>query len=467
MKGLSIRWKLTLWYGLVLATVLTVFGGAVYVTMRHELLARTDVALGAELDEIAEDIQAAKDWSRLSEQLRRRFARHEVYEFQVGRAEGGLIFQSDDIRPRHFPVPAIPASFKHLDFESVALGTENITLVSLGHLRLMGRLVPGPDGPLVVQAATSLASIDQELTELLMVLVLAGPLALVCALGGGYVLARQALGPVDRMVHTADQITATRLDRRIDVPNPDDELGRLARTLNGMIARLERSFEEIRRFTADAAHELRTPIAVLRNEAEVALRSPRQPEQYRAILEDQLEELERLSRLAERLLFLCREDAGLVPIARQPVNLREVVEDVAEHMRVVAEERGVTLQAEGVAPCSIQGDEDQLRRLLFNLVDNAIKFTPEWGTVRIETTRGDAEARIVVTDSGIGIPPEHLPHVFQRFYRVDPARGADIGGTGLGLAISRSIAEAHGGSIAIESTVGVGTRVILTLPVKP
>ena len=148
-------------------------------------------------------------------------------------------------------------------------------------------LVPGPDGPVVVQAATSLASIDQELTELLTVLFLSGPLALVCALGGGYVLARKALAPVDRMVHTADQITATRLDRRIEVANADDELGRLARTLNGMIARLERSFEEIRRFTADAAHELRTPITVLRNEAEVALRMPREPEQYRTVLEDQ------------------------------------------------------------------------------------------------------------------------------------------------------------------------------------
>src|SRR5262249_30215310 len=208
----------------------------------------------------------------------------------------------------------------------------------------------------------------------------------------------------------------------MDVGNSDDELGRLARTLNGMIARLERSFEEIRRFTADAAHELRTPLAVLRSEAEVALRLPREPEQYRAVLEDQLEELERLSRLAERLLFLCREDAGLGPRACRPVELREVVEDVAEHMRVVAGGRGGTLQADGIAPCSIPGDEDQLRRLLFNLVENAIKFTPVQGSVRIETTRGDAEARIVVADSGIGIPPEHLPHVFQRFYRADPAR---------------------------------------------
>jgi heavy metal sensor kinase len=234
-----------------------------------------------------------------------------------------------------------------------------------------------------------------------------------------------------------------------------------------MIARLERSFEEIHKFTADAAHELRTPLAVLRSEAEVALKSPREPEQYRAILEDQLEELERLSRLADRLLFLCREDAGLVPMARQPLDLREVVEDVTEHMRLVAEEKAVKLHAERFAPCSISGDEDQLRRLLFNLVENAIKFTPAGGTVRIEATRADSEARVVVTDSGIGIPPEHLPHVFQRFYRVDSARGAGVDGTGLGLAIARSIAEAHGGSVAVESTVGVGTRATLSLPVKP
>jgi two-component system, OmpR family, heavy metal sensor histidine kinase CusS len=467
MKWMSIRWKLTLWYGLVLAIVLVVFGGAVYVAMRHELLARTDVALGGELDEISEDVQAANDWTRLSEQLKRRFGRHEMYEFQVSSVSGEPFFQSDRLKPRRFSVPQVPSSLKHLDFESVALGTENVTLDSLGHLRLMSGLVSGPDGPMVVQSATSLASIDLELAQLLTVLLISGPLALVCALGGGYLLARKALAPVDRMVHTADQITGRRLDRRIDVTNADDELGRLARTLNGMIARLERSFEEVRRFTADAAHELRTPIAVLRNEAEVALRKPREPEQYRRVLEDQLEELERLSRLAERLLFLCREDAGLVPMSRELVRLDEVVEDVAEHMRVVAEEKRVGLETDGVVPCHINGDEDQLRRLLFNLLDNAIKFTPATGTVTVESACVDAKVRIVVTDSGIGIPPEHLPHVFKRFYRVDPARGPEVGGTGLGLAIARSIAEAHGGSIEMESTVGEGTRAILTLPAEP
>jgi two-component system heavy metal sensor histidine kinase CusS len=467
MKSLSIRWRLTLWYGLVVSTVIAVFGAAVFVTMRHELITRADEALAGELDEISDDVQAGRDEMKLSRQLERRFGRHEGYEFQVSRVGGEPFFQSNRLKPRRFLVPSIPGSLKHLDFESVALGTDDISFESLGHLRLMSRLVAGPDSPLVVQAATSLASIDQELAELLTVLLLAGPLALVCALGGGYVLARQALAPVDRIVQTADQITATQLDQRIEVPSTNDELGRLARTLNGMIARLEQSFEEIRRFTADAAHELRTPIAVLRTEAEVALGQPREPEQYRAILEDQLEELERLSRLAERLLFLCRGDAGLVPLARRMVDLREVIENVADHMRMVAKERDVTLLAEVLSECAVSVDEEQIRRLLFNLVDNAIKFTHANGTVRVEILRVDTEARIVVADTGTGIAPEHLPHVFQRFYRVDPTCDSDGGGTGLGLAISRAIAEAHGGSITIESAVGVGTRVIVVLPVSP
>ena len=467
MKGLSIRWRLTLWYGLVLGIVLIVFGGAVYVAMRHALLARTDVALDGELDEISEDVQAAKDWPKLSEQLKRRFARHEMYEFQVSQVNGQPYFQSDRLKPLRLRVPPVSGSLKHLDFETVRLGTNNVSLGSLGKLRVTTALVSGPAGPVVVQTATSIASIDQELAELLTILLLSGPLALVCALGGGYMLARTALAPVDRMVQTADQITATRLDQRIDITRTDDELGRLARTLNGMIARLERSFEEVRRFTADAAHELRTPIAVLRNEAEVALRKPREPEQYRLVLEDQLEELERLSRLVERLLFLCREDAGLAPKSRELVRLDEVVKVVAEQMRVVAEQKALRLEAGRVAPCQVKGDADQLHRLLFNLLDNAIKFTPATGTVTVETTCVNAEVSLVITDSGVGIPSGHLPHVFKRFYRVDPARGGEVSGAGLGLAIARSIAEAHGGSIAMESTVGEGTRVIVTLPAEP
>ena len=467
MRRPSIRWRLTLWYGAVLAAVLSAFGGAVYAMMRHGLIARTDAVLAGELQEMADDVEATADWAKLSRQWARRFARRGGYEFRVSRGSGRPLLRSERLRAQGLPVPPIPSSLRRLDYESAPLGNASVDLAGEGRWRVASRLVPGPDGPVVVQVAAALAPVDHELEELLAVLLLAGPLALAGALGGGYVLARTALAPVDRMAAAADQITATRLDRRLEAPNPDDELGRLARTLNGMIARLERSFAEVRRFTADAAHELRTPLAVLRNAAEVALRTPREPEQYRRVLEEQLEEVERLTHLAEQLLFLCREDAGLVRPADRPVRLEALVCDVADHMRAVADEKGLALAVEGTDPCPVRGDEGQLRRLLFNLLDNAIKYTPAGGSVAVRCRCIEGRALVTVRDTGVGIPAEHLPRIFDRFYRVDPARGGEAEGTGLGLAIGRSIAEAHGGSIAVESTVGRGTLVTLSLPAVP
>ena len=464
MSRLSIRWRLTLWYGVVLGAVLAAFGGAVYLMMRHELIARIDADLGGELQEVVDDIESSTDWPQLSQRWSRRFARRGGYEFQVGSVRGEALVRSDGLGARGLMVPHVPGSLRHLDFESAPLGARSVDLGPSGRWRVAAQLVPGQDGPLVAQVAASLAPVDHELAQLLAVLLLTGPLALAGALGGGYLLARKALAPVDRMATAADQITALRLDRRLEVANPDDELGRLARTLNGMIARLERSFEEIRRFTADAAHELRTPLAVLRNAAEVALRADRDPEHYRRVLEDQLEEIGRLTRLAERLLFLCREDAGLAATAHRSIRLGDVAREAAEHMQAVAEARGLTLVVQGLGPCPVRGDEGQLRRLLFNLLDNAVKYTPAGGSIAVRAEAADGKARVVVADTGVGIPAKDLPRVFDRFYRVDSARGMEPEGAGLGLAISRAIAEAHGGAITIESTLGRGTRVSLLLP---
>jgi heavy metal sensor kinase len=455
---------MTLWYGAVLATVIAVFGISVYLMMAHRLRTRLDAGLAQELSGLMEEVEEAKNHARLQERLRRKFSRHEVYDYQVTSIDGEIIFRSERLEPHPLPVPSVPGSLKRLDFESVPLGTQGMAIEKLGRVRVSSELVPGPDSTVVIQAATSLAPDDHELSELLLILLLAGPLSVGAALGGGYLLARKALAPVDRMVASASEITARGLDKRLEVANQDDELGRLARTLNEMIARLEHSFEEIRRFTADAAHELRTPLAVLRSEAEVALRGPREPEQYRQAIEAMLDEVVRLARLAEQLLFLCREDAGLVPHLREPIQIDEVLHEVAEHMRAVAAEKGLALDAETIAPCRVIGDEDQLRRLLINLVENAIKFT-HTGSIAVRGEPGDGRFRVVVSDTGIGIPAEHLPHVFKRFYRVDPARGREATeGIGLGLAICRSIVEAHGGRIDVESNVGRGTQVTFTLP---
>ena len=221
---------------------------------------------------------------------------------QVSTRQGAILFRSDGLGPRGLPIPGREALAASPAYSSRMLDR-------LGHARLARRIVDGPGGPLIVEVAVSLTPNDQALRELLTALLLAGPLVVAGTLGGGYWLARKALAPVERMAAIAQEITSTRLDRRVTTPNPRDELGRLASTFNDMIARLQRSFEEVRRFTADAAHELRTPLASMRTEAEVALRGPRSPDGDQRVLEDLLEEIERLTRLVAQLLFLCREDA--------------------------------------------------------------------------------------------------------------------------------------------------------------
>ena len=206
------------------------------------------------------------------------------------------------------------------------------------------------------------------------------------------------------MAATAAEITATRLDHRLDEPEAYDELGDLARTFNAMIARLQRSFEEVRRFTADAAHELRTPLAAMRTEAEVALRSPRSPVRDARVLENLLEEIERLTRLVSHFLFLCREDTGIGVSDLRPVRLDDLVRDVGEHMEVAAQEKGLVLVVDLADACEVKGEADRLRQLFFNLLDNAIKYTPPGGKVTVDVEPSIGQARVTVTDTGIGIP---------------------------------------------------------------
>lgn len=458
MRRLSIRWRLTLWYGGVLAGVLVVFGVSVFLLMKAELGKHAERALSHQATAIAQQLSALSREGDLREQLADHAFWHPDYDVQISGPGREAWNRSERVATAGLPPPsALPGAGRdQFDLFRSAASVRS---------RMVSRLHDAGGDPLLIQVATSLAEDDRRLSELLVRLLLAGLLAIGCALGGGYLLARQALAPVDRMTAAAEAITATQLDRRIEVQNPDDELGRLARTLNSMIERLGRSFAEVRRFTADAAHELRTPLAILRNEAEVALLVPRESEQYQVCLEDMLEEIDHLSRLSDALLFLFREDAGLGGAAREPLNLDDLVREVAEHMRVVAAEKRQELTLDPPPRTSVLGNAPQLRRLLINLIENAIKFTPEEGKIglRIDTVRDSA--RVIVSDTGIGIAAEHLPRIFDRFYRVDAARSPRTGGNGLGLSICRSIAEAHGGTIEVESEPGNGTRVIVILPV--
>jgi two-component system heavy metal sensor histidine kinase CusS len=260
---------------------------------------------------------------------------------------------------------------------------------------------------------------------------------------------------------TARRIRTTALDERIRVERLPRELAQLAETFNEMLDRISESFGRLSRFSADLAHELRTPIHNLRGETEVALAKTRTVEEYREVLESSLEEYDRLSRMIESLLFLARAESSAAPFERQTVEARREVEAVREVFDPVAEERGVALACEGEASLSVSAV--LFRRLLSNLVANALEHTPAGGRVGIEIAQDpDGAATIRVADTGRGIEPEHLPRVFDRFYRADPSRSA--AGSGLGLAIAKSIVELHGGSIALDSSPGRGTRVTLRFP---
>lgn len=453
MNRLSIRWRLTAWYGVVLLAVLLTFSTAVYFIMRRALIGRLDAAVSEELSEMVREAEHATSWAKLRTELARQFSSHEGYEFQVATVGGEVLFRSRGLGGVSLPAPPLVGVSRH----------QSYALDGLGAWRVQSRQVIGPERPLLVQAAAALQPVESQMSELLAGLLLAGPLALAAALAGGYALARQALAPVDRMAAAADEITATSLNRRLDVPRANDELGRLARTLNGMIARIQRSFDDIQRFTGDAAHELRTPLSVLRTEAEVALRSPRTPEQYREVLSTMLEEIARMTELAEQLLFLCRLDAGRVHQRREPIAMRQLLRDVADSLSAIAETKGIAMDVRGQEGGFVIGNGPQLRRLVLNLFDNALKYTPWGGRITARTECHAGRVHAIVEDTGIGIAAEHLPRVRERFYRADPSRDHDFEGTGLGLSICQAIAAAHGGELRIESDAGRGTKCSLVM----
>ncbi len=456
MNGLSIRWKLTLWYGAVFSAILVGFSSALYLLMRHHLVSLADTVLHEEYREFRDEVGRARTVRELCEALESRFAALEGHQFELSDTNGAVLFRSAGVR-----AAGLPRIWGDQVGDAVV---EELTVAGMGRVHLARGIINGPSGPLLAEVATGVAAIERASRELVMVLITIVPAAVGCALWGGWWLARKALAPVDLMAATAAEITSTRLDKRLDERGAGDELGRLARSFNGMIERLERSFDEVRRFTADAAHELRTPLANMRTEVEVALRSRRCAERDGLVLENLIEEMERLGRLVSQLLFLCREDSGVGMPDQVAVRLDEVMSDVADHMEAVAREKGIVLLCELDRAWVVRGDKDRIRQVCFNLLDNAIKYTPAGGRVTVTADPADDHARVTITDTGIGIAAPDLPRVFDRFSRVDPARSSETEGSGLGLAICRSIVEAHGGKIEIESTLGESTTVIVSLP---
>jgi heavy metal sensor kinase len=299
-------------------------------------------------------------------------------------------------------------------------------------------------------------------------LLLFSPLAMTLLSFGGWFLAGRLLEPVVNITRAARRINAGNLSKRIHVEDTRDELSQLAETFNSMLARLEDSFNRTRQFTADASHELRTPLAILKGETEVALRWGKDPEELRQTLESNLEEIDRMGRIIEDLLLLAKSEAGELRLDIREFSLGDLLQDLYLQGKTLGEQKAIdiSLSLQVIEDIRLKGDQFHLHRLMLNLVNNAIKYTPENGRVEIRLAVEGNEAVLAVADSGIGIAAEHLPHLFERFYRVDEARNRSAGGTGLGLAIVKSIAEAHEGRVEIESTPGTGSVFTIRLPLS-
>src|SRR5204863_5146277 len=297
------------------------------------------------------------------------------------------------------------------------------------------------------------------------------PIAIVLASAGGYFLARKSLAPVVAMSTQAGRIGAANLHERLAVQNDRDELGHLAQSFNGLLDRLSQSFERQRRFMADASHELRTPVAILRGEAEVALsQQARSLEEYRESLGVLHQEAERLTHIVEDLFTLTRADAGQYPLQPRDFYLDELIAECVHSARTLALAKKICLNLEEAPESPIHADESLLRRMILNLLDNAIKYTPEGGSVSVTCRRAGEEYALSITDTGGGIPADLQPRIFERFFRADKARSRtenDGGGAGLGLSISRWIAEAHHGRLQLTHSISAGSTFTAYLPAEP
>ena len=464
---MPLRVRLTLWYGSALAMVLITFSVVLYVLTARNLRDDVDQSLEETATAAVRSLQERGFLPLIDEEeLLSQFpelARIDKF-FQIFSPSGTITIRSPNIRQHEVPLSrtALEATFKgQTILESARYPHEPpLRLISVPIIH-RGNLL------YIVQVGTSMESIEDTLRRFLILLIVAMPIALAVSLAAGWFLAGRALRPVDAITLAAQRIAAGDLSQRLTMPTAPDEIGRLAGTFNNMIGRLDTSFRQIRQFTSDASHELRTPLTVMKGETELVLRRPRALEDYQAVLESNLEEIDRMTRIVEELLFLSRADMGEVKMESKPVLLETLVEDIHRQAPLLGQDRNIEVVLGTVMPALVQGDELRLRELLLNLVENAIKYSHPGGKVEIGLVTVGQEAILSVTDQGIGIGPEDQTKIFNRFFRTDGARNHTKKGTGLGLAICAWIVEFHKGRISVKSGVGQGSTFTVTLPLAP
>jgi heavy metal sensor kinase len=476
----SIRARLTLWYTLVLAFVLVLLAAFSYFVYWRNVMESTDKGLRELTNAFATTFQAelsegngpAVPKAAASEAMLEHRFRDTV--LVILDSSGGVLLSSWDSSPRSSREILNPDFFQSASFRDFTGMAANdpgfLGRVQGGRhgFRAAANLIRSATGDYTVVVLQSLHPQQELLRDIRRTFYWAIPAALLLASLGGYFLARKSLAPVAEMASQARHMGAANLQDRLAVANPRDELGQLALSFNQLLARIEASFDQQRRFVADASHELRTPVAILRGEAEVTLaRADRSPEEYRETLAILRDESRRLARMIEDLFTLTRADAGQYPLSLRDAYLDELATEVLHRARSLALTKNITLSSSIEPDLPIHADEVLLERMLLNLLDNAIKYSPPGSNVELVCRREGANYVIKVSDNGPGIPGDLQPRIFERFFRADKARSRSDGstvGAGLGLAISRWIAEAHHGRLELTRSDSSGSTFSFLLP---
>ena len=474
----SVRVRLTFWYIATMVVILGVYAAAVLAFVNRTASQALDQQIRLDFQWISAAIYYTPDGTLTWNEPEQIVPEEELSWVQVWHADRtSLLFRNSEALRR--PIAESQALAAQADGGIVSVPTDTVPMRVLsrqgGICRIEARVVaglcigPNPDEtpqpliPVVIQVARSETRLREEISQLQLILGLGLPIAVALAGLGGYTLARRALLPVERMTERAQHITAERLSDRLPVHNPNDEMGRLASVFNETLGRLEESFEQMRRFTADVSHELRTPLTAIRSVGEVGLRAHRDEAGYRAIIGSMLEEVDRLASLVDRLLTLSRAETAPARLSLEEVDLRALGENVASHLSVLAEEKRQSIVVEPDGSPKARADRLVIRQALINLVDNAIKFSPQGGKVRIRTFEKGGLATVEVIDSGPGIDAVSRDRIFDRFYRVSDGSGHTYG-AGLGLSIAKGAVEANGGRLTLAASGPAGSTFRIELP---
>jgi heavy metal sensor kinase len=461
MKKWSIGVRLTLWYLVLFAAAQLIFGTGMWFLARRSLYSITDDTLKGQIDDLTNFLEAQKKnatVAKLQEEVAEAYLlEHSGDYLQIyDDSDGAWVFRADFLKQHALTAPSGRLTHAHYRNEQL---DRSLRFVSQ-RINVNGRVF-------TVQTGLPIDQVDQTLVLFRRYLLMFAPLLLFAAASVGFWLSRRALSPVDAITRTARTINASNLSDRLEKLTTGDELQRLSDTLNEMLGRIEHAFVRVMQFTADASHELRTPISLIRTEAEIALRRSRGDGEYREALRHILLEAERSTALVEELLTLARADSGRETLHIASVDLSMIVREASEQWQELMVTRNLTFTPKTTGDeVSVLGDRNALQRLLTLLLDNAVKYTPAPGTIEVQLETRGSSAIIRVRDSGIGIAVEEQPKIFERFYRVDKTRSRNLNGAGIGLAIAQWIVQQHQGSITVQSSPRKGSTFLVELPLQ-